>query len=442
MIPTNYSAPKLCVLASVLAMSAYPLFATDSIVYDPDDGGNAARLDAATLQFGAGNLLVTGVLGSSTGSNLQLLFQSQLNSITTPNGAQFTPAGLNASATVNGVAPYEITAVFSVTERVITARGTPPRILYTLAKTQAASSFVEVYYDPNRNADALQGTGYNDGILILRGTPLVTNPNIGTFVLTSPQPNPLPNFDSFITNEYPGTTSNLAIGGTRFDVSVTYVDANFFPAPLAGDAGHKVKIGDILTFNLGQSMPFDQINPSHKFDGVANAGTGSGPAPSATPRNGAVNGTSGPDLQMQVSAAVTIAAPPSGSPTPTPSPTATPTATPSPGQAKVGVSASKTQVHEGASVTLTFSVKQATHPALTVHYTTAGSATLNTDYTLSGTAGSVVIPANAASATVDLTAIVDTVKEANGESAKIIISDDPAYQVSGTKGKVGITILD
>jgi hypothetical protein len=437
---------KSLVASTLIALAASSLLAADSIVFDPDDGGNAGRIDIGTFQFGAGNLLAVGAIGSTAGSNVQLLFQSQLNSVVTAAGTQITPSGLNASTTLNGVAPYEVTAVFSVTERVINVRSNPARILYNLAKVQASGSFVEMYYDPNRNADPLQGTGYNDGILVLRGTPVAADPDAGTFTLTDSQPIVLPSFDKFTVNDYANTSSNIGIGGTRFDVSITYVDPNFFPAPVSGNTGRQVHVGDILTFNIGQSTPFDQVNPSHKFDAVANAGSGSGPAPGATPRVGGINGTSGPDLQMQALAAVSISAALGTTPTPTPTPTPTvtpsPTVTPTPGQLRVSVAASKPQVHEGHGVTITFAVNQTTHPAIAVHYTTAGSADLNTDYTLSGTQGTVVIAANAASATIDLAAIADSVKEPNGETAKIILSDDPAYQVSSAKGKVTVTILD
>jgi hypothetical protein len=54
---------------------------------------------------------------------------------------------------------------------------------------------------------------------------------------------------------------------------------------------------------------------------------------------------------------------------------------------------------------------------------------LNTDYTLTGTPGQVTIPANVASATITLHSLTDTVKEPNGEAAKIFVAPGTGYLV-------------
>jgi hypothetical protein len=85
-------------------------------------------------------------------------------------------------------------------------------------------------------------------------------------------------------------------------------------------------------------------------------------------------------------------------------------------------------------------VKPATHSALTVNYSTSGTATFNTDYTVSGTPGQVAIPANQASASITLHAVTDTQKD-SGETAKFLVGVGAGYQV-GASPKVGVTILD
>ena len=195
----------------------------DTIVFDPDAAGNSPEVNFDTFQFGAGNSLFSGALPFTQGNTFQLLFQAQLNSVVTETGLQVVPLGLNSTSFNGAVAPYEITVVGSVTETVTNVNQTPERALFRLTSTQAPESFVELYYDANQNADPLQGTGYNDGTLILRGSPLPSNADVGSFSQTNPQPSPVPTFDSFVVNNYvtagPGgsdITSVSGMGGTKF----------------------------------------------------------------------------------------------------------------------------------------------------------------------------------------------------------------------------------
>jgi hypothetical protein len=391
------------------------------------------------------------------------------------------------------VAPYEITVVISATENI--TRLTANTTRFVLAASQTANSFVEVYYDPNQNANPLAGTGYNDGLLILQATPTAAQPNTGVFSDAAPQPNPLPNFDGFGANNYanagPGGTNITSIvnaGGTKLSAVITYVNSTFFVAPTGGDAGRQLHVGDIINFDLGHSASFDKIDPSHLFAGVKNAGTGGGPAPAVMPALGSVNGTSGPDFQIQAIAASAVspgATPtptpaPSATPTPTatpaptttptptatpnptatptpaptatptpaptatptPAPTATPTPTPAPSGPVISVQSNKTQVREGREATITFTASPTTHPQITVNYSTAGNATLNTDYTLSGTPSLVVIPADQASAIITLSALNDNENESGGEAAKVDLQPGSGYQVSPTLFRASVLILD
>jgi hypothetical protein len=336
--------------------------------------------------------------------------------------------------------------------------GPPGRTIFHLAGTQTTASFVEIYYDGNPNASPLPGTGYNDGIIILRGVPVPAQANSGMLLLTDPQPSPVPAFDAFTTNNYPAVTSATGIGATKLAIRVTGVNPAFFVAPGGGDAGRQVQIGDIISIDLSQALPFDKVNPSHLFATAPNTTGGAGPAPSATPAIGTVNGSNGADLQAQtvIAASIRAASPtpaptptPTVSPTVTPSPTVSPTATPTPSATisapKVIISSNKTSVKEGNDVIITFTFRgTTTHSAITVNYTTAGTATLNTDYTLTGAANMVTIPANTATATVTLHAITDTVSEPNGETVKIALAPGTGYNVpTQIDGKrVIITIQD
>jgi hypothetical protein len=103
-------------------------------------------------------------------------------------------------------------------------------------------------------------------------------------------------------------------------------------------------------------------------------------------------------------------------------------------------------VTEGQDSTITFSVRPtgATHANLTVNYTVGGNATLGSDFTLTGTAGQVSIPSTAGSATITLHSLTDTVKEPNGEAAKIFVAPGTGYDVpTQTDAKrVSVLIVD
>jgi hypothetical protein len=440
---------QLTAATMLLAATEHSLRA-DTIVMDPDGAGNAPKVSFNSFQFGAGNSLSAGAIPFTNGANFQFLFQAQLNSVVTSTGAQVVPIGLNASSAVGGVAPYEITMVGSVTETVtnLNSAQPPPRVAYKLA-TQSTSSFIEIYFDGNQNANPLQGTGYNDGTLILRGTPIVANPNVGTFSLTDPTPSATPAFDSFAPSDYPNTASVLGGGATRLDVMVTAVDPAFFVAPGQGDAGRAVHVGDIVTLDISQSAPFDKVNASHRFTTAPNTGTSSGPSPTATPNIGSTNGTAGTDLQTQSLIAASVKAATAGSPTPTPTPSptgtphGTPTPTPTATPLKVSVTASSTSINPGQDSAITFTVKPvgAVHPDLTVNYTLTGSAVLNTDYTVTGTARQVLIPAANGSVNVGLHALPTNVKDSTGKTVKITVAPGTGYNVPVQPDANSVSVL-
>jgi len=98
-------------------------------------------------------------------------------------------------------------------------------------------------------------------------------------------------------------------------------------------------------------------------------------------------------------------------------------------------------VDEGASAnyTITASAINA-FQATTVHYAMGGKGQLGVDYTLSGTAGEVEIPAGASSATVTLTALTDSQPE-RPKKVSMKLSAGPSYKLAKTK-KAVVTILD
>jgi hypothetical protein len=69
-----------------------------------------------------------------------------------------------------------------------------------------------------------------------------------------------------------------------------------------------------------------------------------------------------------------------------------------------------------------------------VFYSVTGSATVGTDYTLSGTPGQVTIPAGQTSANITLTALPDTRHE-KGEKAKLVLVPNSSYRLPKLTGK-------
>jgi len=116
------------------------------------------------------------------------------------------------------------------------------------------------------------------------------------------------------------------------------------------------------------------------------------------------------------------------------------TETPSPTKPTVSVAATDNLAVEGNTNKGTFTITRTNIRALpvTVKYTMSGTASNGTDYTtLSGT---VVIPANAASVAVTLTAKTDATSD-NGEKATLTLSSNSAYVLGAVKTAT-VTIND
>ncbi|MFL6513562.1 MAG: hypothetical protein ACJ8M1_00900 [Chthoniobacterales bacterium] len=403
--------------AAFLLVQGTNLSRADLILFDPDGLSGIDGFGVNYFDLSAANSLARGALPFTVSNTFQLLFHAQRNSVFVE--------------TNEVVFPFEVTVVGSVTERVTTVNDGPPsRVTFQMAKNQASDSFVELYSGQIINADPSTGTGYNDGTLILGGSPITTLPNVGTFCLADPQPTPAPNFDLFGTNESGATTSVVGVGATKLTFVVGFVDRRFFPAQAAGVTGRPVQVGDIVTLDLSHAAPFNGVDPSRAFTGTRNLGTGAGPAPGVVPVVGAVNGISGPDLQTQGTIGIAIS--------PSPTPGSSPVGTPSPNGPKVILSASRAQLREGNDSVITFSVTQA-HSDITALYAVGGSATLGVDYTITDSSGnvivpgSIVIPAGQTFGSIVVHSILDTVKEPNGEPVKITLLPGIGYQVPPKK---------
>ena len=128
------------------------------------------------------------------------------------------------------------------------------------------------------------------------------------------------------------------------------------------------------------------------------------------------------------------------SPTPTPTPSPSPSPTPTPAPVRVTVAAAPTQINEGQSSTYTVTASSTVTQSTVVSYAMSGTATRGTDYSLTGTAGQVTIPAGQSSGTVTLKAKIDSVTEGT-ETAIITLQPGSGYRVGNPKQAM-VSILD
>jgi hypothetical protein len=97
-------------------------------------------------------------------------------------------------------------------------------------------------------------------------------------------------------------------------------------------------------------------------------------------------------------------------------------------------------VTEGADAVFTFSSSIVLSQSLTVGYTMGGRAQAGSDYTLSGTSGSVTIGAGQSSVTMTLHSIADHVSERN-ETVALSLTNGTGYRIP-KRAKAALTIMN
>lgn len=280
----------------VTAMLAGASAAQAAITFDPDGAGVAGAVGNVTqLDWAPGNGLSVGgqtaisnfVAGSGS-TTFTTYYQSKLQAFSTAGGTSFAPAG------------WEITIVAKFNEQVTGVLG-----------NLAAFEVVNVIDDPNyieiyahRIGDAgtsvasnLDGTGFNDGNLILTGS--IT----GGTSLFSVNPANIQNLDNNGTDNYPTidsvTSTNGSITVQSFDVNVTGFDPAYFLSSLTSLS---------LDFVGTAQLPYTNLDPSARFlvgsngtaDGYAPVLAGAGAPLDPVTGIGPINGLSGPSVQFAV----------------------------------------------------------------------------------------------------------------------------------------------
>jgi hypothetical protein len=318
---------------SCIALTAGALAAANAahaVQIDPD--GAAAlngAVNAASLDFPAGNIIATcmpGVAGNcqsatdvAQGNILQVFGHNQVSGILNENGQ-------NIAFGLNNPLGFEWTLSFGFAELVTNVTATD--LDGVVLGPGTGVNFFELYYDPTPDASNLQGTGFQNGTLILAGT-IRGFEGIAPFGLTdfsvngdtvSNDPGGNTQLDDFGVDNYAnvfgaGTTieSITGSGGASVIADISFQDSAFFLNDLTSLA---------LELRTDQFLPYNFVNPSSCFYNAAGqvtpgltgaglngaGGGGCGDGMGATPGGtiGPVNGVTGPNIVFETDGRATF----------------------------------------------------------------------------------------------------------------------------------------
>jgi len=281
-------------LGAVVTLSL--LFAASSapaapVLFDPTGTGNAGsavlvntfdELPGNALAQNAQALITQALAGlpanvSATTAPFTLYYQANISLLSSPNG---TPIN-----TGNNV--FTAVAKFSETA---TVTGGSNTVTFNLAANQAGSYFDIFAHPPGTFGNNSTGTGFSNdlgGVLIYSATAPTSGPS-GNFT-NSGGSVPL---DQSATPTTPGQTVTGS-GSSTLVFNTAFFNPNYF----IGNPGQNI------SFQSDNQLPFKTTNPSLlNFQNLSGAGAGS-TFVSYVPKNiGAINGTSGPDVQFQADA--------------------------------------------------------------------------------------------------------------------------------------------
>ena len=269
-----------------LAFCASVAFSASSfaaiISFDPDGAapGNSAY-QVASMDLLVGNsIAVNAITPNGLSTAFDQLYQARLGSLLDAGGHVINVPGLNA------VGGFEITAIagYSATGTV-SGSGVGSTVSSHL-KIGYDTGFVELFYHPtpsSPHASDLNGTGFNDDVLIYKGTITAAS---GVFMITNGT-GPLDLFSSAAF--WAGNTTVSGIGGLTLSAATTFYNSAFFTN------GTQVLN---INANTSTALPYRETDPSKRFinlDGITpytpNIGGASG-----------TNGITGTDILIQADA--------------------------------------------------------------------------------------------------------------------------------------------
>jgi len=249
-----------------------------AISFDPDGGGPLGAMTIGGFDWSPTGLLAdqgnSAILdfqasgGTCEGTGIDCTFDLYTHArvigfFADGGGALGNPAGLNTT--------FELTMIGHFRERVtnvidvFNGDGIPDTVAF--ATVPGGTDFLEIYFDSSVDSLDVDGSGFNDGTLILNGT--LAGASTGVFSVTSPFTPVVATvpLDGAAGNDYAG---QLSVSGTGSNTNIPFdsltQDFAFFLTQLE-------QFG--ITFaQISQGLPYISVNPSDCYTGAA-AGAGS-----------------------------------------------------------------------------------------------------------------------------------------------------------------------
>jgi hypothetical protein len=328
---------KNFILAAALTVASvlFPASAQAGVLlqFDRFGLGSTATTDFAGFDWARGNALAIGgnaavaaFAGGSRGADTEftLYYQARLAQLNYGSGDQGMLTG------PGGLPIEEYTIVTAFREKVTgIVPGSVGGVTAQFALVAGAPNFLEIYHDatPATLSSNLQGTGFNDGTLVLSAN-VIDQTGSSFNARTDLAPVVLDGFagNSYGTGTTTGTLRTLRGTGDSFiTANVGFFNSSYFTG--LSLAGLNVSFALTSDFETNLALPFGSVDPSARFalsaggaaPTLAGAGlttfaggsvyagaiTGIGAATgnaSIGMVNGAFSGTGGPDVQFQADA--------------------------------------------------------------------------------------------------------------------------------------------
>lgn len=224
--------------------------AADLIQFDTNGGDAGGVINVGSFDWTVDNALADNAipLAPAPGeTSFDLYAQASLGNFLDTNGDPILGTGLGSDFEITFEAGFgEIGS--SLNGGLIGTFGLDPN---------ASVNYFSVFYDDVVNADVLNGTGYDDGTLIMSGVVIESN---GIFTITNTTPTLLD--QSADGNQWGNTTTVSATGSNTINADVQMQDFSYFLSNISSlifDLNH--------TANL--KTPFTETNPARLVAGVA-----------------------------------------------------------------------------------------------------------------------------------------------------------------------------
>lgn len=249
------------IAASVLVAAAASTAAhaqTTPIIFDTNGAAAGGEITVSTFDWSPDNALAVGAtplsLDPNTPTTFTLYAQGQLGNFLDSTNNAILGTGLGSAFEITFEAGFSESGVNIVTPAI------GANAIFSL-DTAGPVNFFNMYYDTSRDANALAGTGYNDGDLILTAIALANQTSF--FVAFDATGNPtLVNLDNNGTNNLPGVGTVVGSGGGQLTAAVTSQDFDYFKSDFSGF------IVDLF-FNTSNITPFNQVDPAQQVVGNA-----------------------------------------------------------------------------------------------------------------------------------------------------------------------------